>query len=53
MAKSKKTGGLGRGLDAILTDTDPVVLPRQALCVTQILEGIYESAKTGKPVYFD
>jgi hypothetical protein len=22
MAKSKKTGGLGRGLDAILTDTE-------------------------------
>ncbi len=29
------------------------VLPRQALCVTRILEAIYESAKTGKPVYFD
>ena len=38
---------------AIRTDTDPVVLPRQALCVTRILEAIYESAKTGKPVYFD
>ena len=40
-------------INAIRTDTDPVVLPRQALCVTQILEAIYESAKTGKPVYFD
>ena len=29
------------------------VLPEQALVVTQILEAIYESAKTGKPVYFD
>jgi predicted dehydrogenase len=29
-----------------------VVKPEQALVVTQILEGIYESAKTGKPVYF-
>jgi predicted dehydrogenase len=38
---------------AIRTDTDPVVLPRQALCVTRILEAIYESAKTGEPVYFD
>ena len=40
-------------INAILTDTDPVVLPRQALVVTRILEAIYESAKTGKPVYFD
>lgn len=29
------------------------VLPEQALMVTRILEAIYESAKTGKPVYFD
>lgn len=29
------------------------VKPEQALVVTQILEGIYESAKTGKPYYFD
>ena len=40
-------------INAIRTNTDPVVLPRQALCVTRILEAIYESAKTGKPVYFD
>ena len=38
---------------AILEDKDPVVLPEQALVVTQILEGIYESAKTGKPYYFN
>ncbi len=38
---------------AIREDTDPCVLPEQAYCVTQILEAIYESAKTGKPVYFD
>ena len=38
---------------AILDDTDPVVLPEQAYVVTQILEGIYESAKTGKPYYFN
>jgi len=37
---------------AIETDTDPVVLPEQAYVVTQILEAIYESNKTGKPVYF-
>jgi predicted dehydrogenase len=28
------------------------VLPEQAACVTRILEGIYDSAKTGKPHYF-
>ena len=31
----------------------PIVSPEQALCVTEILEGIYESAKTGKPYYFN
>lgn len=30
-----------------------VVEPEQAACVTRILEAIYQSAKTGKPVYFD
>jgi len=40
-------------IDAILNDTDPVVLPEQALVVTEILEAIYESAKTGKPVIFE
>ena len=29
------------------------VEPEQALVVTQILEAVYESAKTGKTVYFD
>ena len=29
------------------------VLPEQAAVVTRILEAIYESAKTGKPVYFE
>lgn len=38
---------------AIEEDTDPVVLPEQAYTVTRILEAIYESSKTGKPVYFD
>ncbi len=40
-------------IDAIRNDTDPCVLPEQAYCVTRILEGIYESAKTGKPYYFN
>jgi len=40
-------------INAILTDTDPCVLPEQALVVSQILEAIYTSAKTGEPVFFD
>ncbi|MEA4823777.1 MAG: Gfo/Idh/MocA family oxidoreductase [Clostridiaceae bacterium] len=40
-------------IQAVIHDTDPCVLPEQALCVTQILEGIYTSSVTGKPVYFD
>ncbi len=39
-------------IEAVINDTEPSVLPEQALVVTQILEGIYESAKTGKPYYF-
>lgn len=40
-------------IDAITKGTPLRVLPEQAIVVTQILEAIYESAKTGKPVYFD
>lgn len=40
-------------IDAILNDTEPVTKPEQALVVSQILEAIYESAKTGQPVYFN
>jgi len=40
-------------IQSILNDTEPVVKPREALVVTQILEAIYESAKTGKAVYFN
>lgn len=40
-------------INAILNDSDPVVKPEEAFVVTQILEGIYESAKTGKPVYLN
>lgn len=39
--------------NAIRNGGELVVKPEQALVVTQILEAIYESAKTGKPVYFD
>lgn len=38
-------------IDAIKHDTDPVVKPEEALIVTEILEGIYESAKKGEPVF--
>ena len=40
-------------IDAVRNDTIPTVLPEQAIVVTQILEAIYESSKTGKPVFFD
>lgn len=39
-------------IECILNDTEPLVKPEQALVVTQILEAIYESGKTGKTVYF-
>ena len=42
-----------RWIDAVVNDTDPVVLPEQACVVSEILEAIYTSSKTGKPVYFD
>lgn len=40
-------------VEAILNDTEPVVTPEQACVVSEILEAIYESAKTGRAVYFD
>jgi len=47
-------GGLeaGQWLDAILNDTEPLVTARQACVVTEILDAIYTSAKTGQPVNF-
>ena len=44
---------MGQWINAILEDKQPLVLPEQALVVTEILEAIYTSAKTGKAVYFD
>ncbi|HBM80255.1 MAG: Gfo/Idh/MocA family oxidoreductase [Clostridiales bacterium] len=38
---------------SILNDTEPVTKPEQAFVVSKILEAIYTSGKTGKPVYFD
>lgn len=37
---------------AILGEGELTVLPEQAAMVTRILDAVYESAKTGKPVYF-
>lgn len=39
--------------NAVLKGTELKVKPEQAYVVTQILEAIYESAKTGKPVFFN
>ena len=39
-------------LDAILNDGEPLVKPEQAYTVTQILEGIYRSAESGKEIFF-
>lgn len=40
-------------IKSIVDDTEPVVLPKQALVVSEILEAIYTSSKTGKAVYFE
>ncbi len=52
-AESPATREARAWIKAILEDTDPVTLPEQAYCVTRILEGIYESAKTGDIYRFD
>ena len=33
--------------------TKPTVLPEQALVVTEVLEAIYRSAESGKPIHFE
>ena len=38
---------------AVIEGTPLVVKPEQALVVTRILDAIYESNRTGKPVFFD
>ena len=40
-------------IEAVRGGAAPITKPEQAYCVTRILEGIYESAKSGKPYYFD
>ncbi len=39
-------------IEAIRNDTEPLTTAEQAFCVTRILEGIYESAKTGEMYRF-
>lgn len=39
--------------NAVINGEDLIVKPEQAIVVTRILEAIYESARTGKTVYFD
>jgi predicted dehydrogenase len=41
-----------RWIQSIEDNTEPVVTPEQACVVSEILEAIYTSAKTGKAVYF-
>ena len=40
-------------IEAVRENKSPITLPEQALCVTRILEGIYESAKTGNVFFFN
>ncbi len=42
-----------RWIDAVKNNTEVVVQPEQACVVSEILEAIYKSAKSGQPVYFD
>lgn len=39
--------------NAVVNGEDLIVKPEQAIVVTRILEGIYESARTGKTIYFE
>ncbi len=40
-------------VDAVLEDRDPQIVPTEAIKSVRIVNAIYESAKTGKTVYFD
>ena len=42
-----------RWIEAIRNDTEVFTKPEQAYCVTRILEGIYESGKSGDIYYFN
>ncbi len=43
----------GSWLEAIINDTDPLVTGEQAAVVTEILDAMYVSGRTGRPVYFN
>lgn len=40
-------------IDAIINDKEPYVKPEEVLIVSRIIDAIYESSKTNKPVYFE
>ena len=40
-------------IQAVVEDIDPIVLPGEAAVVTEIIEAIYKSGKSGRTVYFD
>ena len=40
-------------LDAIINNTEPLCKPEQAFVVTQILDGIYKAAASGKEFFFN
>jgi len=42
-----------RWFNAIINDKEPDVLPIQAYTVSKLINAIYESAKTGKQIFFD
>lgn len=39
-------------INCLLEEKEPLVRPEEAMLVTEILEAIYQSAASGKPVYF-
>lgn len=51
-AENESTREARMWIECIVNDTEPLVKPEQALVVTEILDAIYKSAKTGKPVFF-
>ena len=39
--------------DAVIEGKDPQILPMEAIKSVRIVNAIYESARTGKTIYFD
>ena len=40
-------------IDAVLSDRDPQIMPAEAIKSVRIVRAVYESARTGKTVYFN